>query len=524
MNIANWLHASATATPDAPAIFHGEALHATYGAFAERSRRLAAALTDSHGVKPGDRVALFLKNCPDYLEILYAVWWAGGVTVPVNNKLHPKEAAWIVEASGASVVFTDEGALHTACALPASCAEVGVRSPEYRGMLESAAAAGRPYPTRKDDVAWLFYTSGTTGRPKGVMLTHWNLAVMTFCYGLDVDRVEPGDQALYAAPMSHGAGLYNFAYVRAGARHVVPVSQGFDPEEIIGLARHHRRLSFFAAPTMVKRLTETARTAGYDGDGIKLVVYGGGPMYAADIDDALSVLGPRFAQIYGQGESPMTISVLPRHVVADETHPRWRERRASVGYAQACIAIKVVDDDLREVPAGTPGEILVSGDTVMKGYWNNADATGQTVVDGWLRTGDIGRLDEDGFLTLTDRSKDVIISGGTNIYPREVEEVLARHPAILEVSVIGVPEPEWGEQVVAFVVRRDGMACDTGDLENWCRAEIASFKKPRQYVFCDELPKNSYGKILKTALRDEFSARRLGGSGVSGNSCSVGLS
>lgn len=191
----------------------------------------------------------------------------------------------------------------------------------------------------------------------------------------------------------------------------------------------------------------------------------------------------------------------------DESHPRWRERRASVGYAQACIAIKVVDDALREVPAGTPGEILVSGDTVMKGYWNNAEATGQTIVEGWLRTGDIGRLDADGFLTLTDRSKDVIISGGTNIYPREVEEVLARHPAILEVSVIGVPEPEWGEQVVAFVVLRDRMVCSTGDLENWCRAEIASFKKPKRYVFRDELPKNSYGKILKTVLRDQFAAQ-----------------
>ena len=225
-------------------------------------------------------------------------------------------------------------------------------------------------------------------------------------------------------------------------------------------------------------------------------------MYAADFIQALDALGPKFAQIYGQGESPMTISAMRGELIGDREHPQWGARIASVGTAQSCIELRIVDEDLRDAPLGTHGEVLVRGRTVMQGYWRNSQATQETLVDGWLRTGDIGYLNEAGFLTLTDRSKDVIISGGTNIYPREVEEVLSRHPDVFEVAVVGSPHPEWGEEVVAFVVSRKGVSVDAATLEAWCRAEIASFKKPKRYVFCQDLPKNSYGKILKTALRE----------------------
>ena len=355
-----------------------------------------------------------------------------------------------------------------------------------------------------DDLAWLFYTSGTTGRPKGVMLSHRNLMTMTLCYSLDVDTVAPGDAALYAAPMTHGAGLYSLPHVAAGARHVVPASRGFDAAEVLALARHHGQVSMFAAPTMVRRLVEHAAHHGLDGEGLKTVVYGGGPMYVEDIQRAMRVLGPRFVQIYGQGESPMTITALSRHHLGDVHHPDHLARLGSVGVAQTAVEVRVTSDQGDDLPPGEVGEVVVRGDTVMAGYWQDRPATAQALRDGWLRTGDLGQLDAHGFLTLRDRSKDVIISGGSNIYPREVEEALLLHPDVLEVSVVGRADPEWGEVVVAFVALRPGATLDTAALDAVCHARIARFKRPKHYVRVDSLPKNNYGKVLKTELRDRL--------------------
>ncbi|MBB4287596.1 class I adenylate-forming enzyme family protein [Roseospira goensis] len=507
MNLAMWLHQTGRVHADAPAIRTGERLHATYAEFAFRAWALGEHLKSAYGVGRGDRVALFAKNCAEYLEMLYGVLWIGATVVPINNKLHPREAAWIIENAEATLAITETGTVYgPPDDLGASCAEVGLRADAFARAIAAASASDYrpPVDVRDDDTAWLFYTSGTTGRPKGVMATHRNLRMMATTYALDVDTVSAGDHSLYAAPMSHGAGLYNFQFVRVGGCHVIPDSQGFDPAEIQRLAESLGSLVFFAAPTMVTRLVRHAEASGYDGTGIRTVIYGGGPMYLADITRALEVFGPKFVQIYGQGESPMTITAMPRDLVADRTHPNADARRASVGTAQSCVQVRVVDDALQDVPEGETGEILVRGDTVMKGYWKNEAATAETVVEGWLRTGDLGRLDADGFLTLTDRSKDVIISGGTNIYPREVEEALLTHEDVQEVSVIGRPHPEWGEEVVAFVVLTEGSTCDAAALEAWCRAQIASFKKPKHYVFMPDLPKNSYGKVLKTSLRERI--------------------
>lgn len=506
MNVANWLHATARLHPTAPALLTGETLHADYLGFARRAASLARCLTEVHGLRRGDRVAVFAQNCVEYLEVLYAAWWAGAVVVPINHKLHPAEAAWIADHAEARLMLTDSGERFAAGALPEGCTELALQGAGYAQMAGAHADLTPPRPVAPDDLAWLFYTSGTTGRPKGVMLSHANLTAMTTCYPVDVDPVSPADAALYAAPMSHGAGLYNFIHVRCGARHVVPESRGFDADEILALAPRLREVSMFAAPTMVKRLVDAARRSGSTGEGIKSIIYGGGPMYLADIQDALAALGPRFIQIYGQGESPMTITALGRREIADRDHPDWERRLLSVGMAQTCVDVRVVDAALNPLPAGATGEIVVRGAAVMRGYWRNEAATAQALSEGWLRTGDIGHLSEDGLLTLTDRSKDVIISGGTNIYPREVEEVLALHPGVAEVSVAGAPEPEWGEIVVAFVVPTAPGAVDAAALEQWCRQHIASFKKPKQYHFCDELPKNSYGKVLKTELRKRLHA------------------
>lgn len=508
MNIANWLHATARSMPHAPALFNGTELYADYATFARRAQALAEGLKQTYGLKQGDRVALFMKNRVEYLEAFYAIWWLGAIAVPVNHKLHPGEVAWIVGNAEAALLISDDGAvLRTVPDAPA-CPELAADSAAFVALAQAAQPVRTPVTLDEDALAWLFYTSGTTGRPKGVMLTHGNLAAMSMAYTTDVDDVSDRDAALYAAPISHGAGLYNCIHVRRGARHVVPPSRGFDAAEIFALARHHGAISMFAAPTMIKRMVEEARRSGNDGSGIKTIVYGGGPMYLADIQDALQVLGNRFVQIYGQGECPMTITSLRRDHIADTANPKWGERLASVGQPHSCADVRVVDEELVDLPPGRPGEIIVRGPAVMRGYWRNPTATRQSLADGWLRTGDIGYLSEDGFLTLTDRSKDVIISGGTNIYPREVEEVLAQHPAVKEVSVIGAPHPEWGEEVVAFVVLDAGQHCDAAALEAWCKQHMASFKKPKRYRFREELPKNSYGKILKTELRQHDAAQR----------------
>jgi acyl-CoA synthetase (AMP-forming)/AMP-acid ligase II len=505
MNPAEWLVRTARRLPQAPALMSGYRVTADYADFGRRAASLASAVRDRFGVAPGDRVAIFMSNRTEYLEILYGVWFCGAAVVPINCKLHAKEAAWIVENAEAKLAFVSDEVAHDLAPLTDGIL-VSVESRDYATLRRTDPMA-EPVLRCRDDLGWLFYTSGTTGKPKGVMISNGNLAAMTFSYFVDVDEVHMGDAALYAAPMSHGAGLYNFMHVLRGTRHVVPASGGFEPEEVLALGRSLRDVSMFAAPTMVRRLVDRAKADGSCGDGIRTIVYGGGPMYTADIEEAVSILGPRFVQIYGQGESPMTITALSRALIADRRHPRWHERLGSVGLAQSCVQVRIGDDKGQTLPPGESGEVLVRGAPVMVGYWRNAEATTNTIRDGWLWTGDVGAMDGDGFLTLKDRSKDVIISGGSNIYPREVEEVLLLHPAVHEVSVVGRPSAEWGEDVIAFVVAKPGATLDPSELDRHCLDHIARFKRPKSYVVEAELPKNNYGKVLKTELRERLATK-----------------
>lgn len=509
MNVADWLHATAREAPDAPALMIGGRVVEDYRGFARAAAAIGANLAARHGVRAGDRVGLFMANAVDYLEILYGIWWIGAVAVPINNKLHAKEAAWILSDSGTRLVIASD-AIGAAFGDPATGVprSTGVLLTGDPGFATLAEGAGPPQPLERErsDLAWLFYTSGTTGRPKGVMLSHGNLASMAMCHAIDVEPAERTDAVVYASPMSHGAGMFNFIHVRVGARHVVPESGGFDAAEILDLAARLRNVTLFAAPTMVKRIVEAARETGRDGDGIKAIVYGGGPMYLADLEEGLRVLGPRFAQVYGQGESPMTITACSRGRLAGLARRGETERMASAGVAQSMVRVRVAGIDGGTLPPGETGEILVRGDTLMLGYWDNPEATIKTIRDGWLWTGDMGHMDEAGYVTLTDRSKDMIVSGGINIYPREVEEVLLRHPDVREVSVVGRPHPQWGEEVVAFVALREGAAFSAAALDAVCLDNIARFKRPKAYIQVDELPKNNYGKVLKTALRERLKA------------------
>lgn len=503
MNIASLLARAALSRPDNIALMTGLKPHATYRAFAARSGAIARWLTETAGLRPGDRAGFAMTNTVAFEEILFGCWIAGLTAVPINAKLHPKEFAYILENSGARICFaTDDLADALAGVMDdlPDCERLILASgADYKAMLaaEPLAMVARA----QDDPAWLFYTSGTTGRPKGAILTNRNLMGCTLAYLADVDPVAAGDHWLHGAPMSHGGGLYGLPFVAAAARQVVPESGKFDPPELFDMLPSLPGASMFAAPTMVKRLVEHPARAHADTSNWKTIVYGGGPMYVEDCKAAQAAFGDVFVQIYGQGECPMTITCLPRGDIAAKDHPRYEERIASAGRPFINVEVMVADANDEPVAVGELGEICARSDVVMAGYWGNPEATAATLRNGWLHTGDVGFLDADGYLTLRDRSKDLIISGGTNIYPREVEEALLTHPGVAEVSVIGEPDEEWGENVLAFVVARTGSGVDQAALDAHCRALIAGFKRPKRYRFVESLPKNNYGKILKTDLR-----------------------
>jgi long-chain acyl-CoA synthetase len=494
MNVALWLARAGLGHPTLPAAAVGTRVVASYGQLAGRAARLAGVLREKFRLKPGERVAIVAKNSHHYLELLFGIWHAGLAAVPANAKLHGAELGFILEHSGARVCFASKGLdADIAPHAPKSLEHlIAIGGADYEALFTADPVAVEP--RAGGDLAWLFYTSGTTGRPKGAMLTHDNLVAASLAYGSEVDPVTPGDAILHAAPMSHGSGIYIMQHVARLGVQVTPESGGFEPEEIIALFNAWPHMSMFAAPTMIKRLV--ACPAGCNADNIRTIIWGGAPMYVEDAIAALDRFGPRFAQIYGQGEAPMTITTLSKEDIADRAHPRWRERLGSAGKPYSCVEVMVANLQDKPVAPGEAGEILCRG-VIMTGYWQNEEASAAALRGGWLHTGDVGVFDEEGYLHLKDRSKDLIISGGSNIYPREVEEVLITHGAVREVSVIGRPDREWGEVVVAYVVGE----ATADELDALCLSRIARFKRPKNYVFVDALPKNNYGKILKTELR-----------------------
>jgi long-chain acyl-CoA synthetase len=504
-NVASLLARAAAAWPGLPALAQGGGVRADYAALAQRVATLAAALR-AQGLEAGERVALVARNMPGYVEALFACWWAGLVAVPVNAKLHARELEYVLADAGARFAFVDASWAASLGDVPNAPRAVELGSPAYARMLARAATRAVE-PVAAQDVAWLFYTSGTTGRPKGVMISHANLVAMALGYLANVAPVAPGDALLHPAPLSHGSGLYLLPYVATGACNVVPDSGGFDPAEVLAMIARYRGAAFFAAPTMVRRLLDAPDVGDVRLDHLETIVYGGGPLYVEDARAAFAAFGPRLAHIYGQGESPMSITAMDRVTFADAARRDDPARLGSVGIAQVGLEVRVGDVE-RALAPGEIGEVLVRGPTVMQGYWRNPQASAATLAGGWLHTGDLGTFDGDGFLTLKDRSKDLIISGGSNIYPREVEEVLLRHPGVAEVAVVGRRHPEWGEEVVACIVARAGLDDEQAQrglaaaLDALCLGSIARYKRPRDYRFVRELPKNNAGKVLKTALRE----------------------
>lgn len=504
MNLARWVERNGSRRGDHPALADGDRVHGSWRQFAGQVAAIAGGLRRNMFVSEGDCVAIVMDNRPEYLEALFAAWHAGLVAVPINARLHRDEIAYILDQSGATVVVTDEAHADdvdaAVAALDDRCTTVVAPGVDWDRLAETTPVA--LFERVPEDPAWLFYTSGTTGRPKGATLSHRNLMMMSLSYFADIDPVSPSDSVLHAAPISHGSGLYGLPHVARGATSVIPASRGADADEIAALLQSWQGMSFFAAPTLVNRLTVAPAIAGAELRNLKTIIYGGAPMYLADLERALDVFGPRLAQIYGQGESPMTITALSKSDHVDDGHPRHQERLQSVGVARTDVEVQVIDAEGVARPAGEIGEIVVRGDVVMNGYFKQPEATAEALQEGWLRTGDIGSFDDEGFLTLHDRSKDLIISGGMNIYPREIEETLLRHSAVDAVSVVGRPDDEWGESVVAFIVADGDVNPRPDDLDQLCLDHIARYKRPKQYRFVDELPTNNYGKVVKRELRE----------------------
>jgi acyl-CoA synthetase (AMP-forming)/AMP-acid ligase II len=512
MNVGQLLTKSARSFPENLAIAHGSK-RMNYAQFNGRVNRLANALRGL-GIRQGHNVALLQYNYPQMLESMFACFKAGYGAVPINWRLHPNEFAFIIDHSEAKAVILssefNESILSYRDRYPKVDHLISLGDPiaellNYETLLSQGSERFVDAPVSPDDLAWLFYTSGTTGMPKGAMLTHRNLLAMAMNFYADIcPDFGPGDTVLHAAPLSHGSGCYALPNIGKAAANVILDSSSFDPGLIFQAIQEYGVTNMFAAPTMVKLMIDHPSVDQYDHSSLKALNYGGGPMLVEDLKAAMGRLGPCLVQLYGQAESPMTITYLPHGDHLLEGTEEQMKRLASAGIPRTDVEVRIFDDEDIELPPGEMGEIVTRSDLVMKGYWRNPEATEKTLRNGWLHTGDMGYLDEKGYLFIMDRSKDMIITGGENVYPREIEEVLIQHPAVKEVAVIGVPDEKWGEAIKAVVSLVAEGAATEDDLINFCKTQIANYKKPKSVDFVDVIPKNNYGKILKRELRARY--------------------
>ncbi|MGQ0631287.1 MAG: class I adenylate-forming enzyme family protein [Sporichthyaceae bacterium] len=510
MNVATFLTKSAVRFPDRVALQYGEE-KTTYAQFASRSLALGGELL-ARGLKKGDRVAFAMGNRPEILEVICGAVAAGLVVVPMNARLHPIEMAYLAENSGARALIHTaefEAPLDEHWGEFASVEQrIGVGCSaavsDYDVLVASTNALAAPVDIDPTDACWLFYTSGTTGKPKGATLTHRVLRVGIMNYLADCYNVTHEDVMLHVAPLSHGGGFVALPAIARGATQVISDSVSFSPDLTFrDVERHGVTHIAFMAPTMIVKCLEDFEPGKYDISSWKAVCYGGAPIYVEHLKKAVQTFGPVFIQIYGQGECPMTATTLPaaEHL---EMVKNDDPRLGSAGYVRTDVEVKIFDSNDVECPPGVSGEIVVRGDIVMTGYWNNPEATAETLRGGWLHTGDVGQFDDGGYLFLLDRSKDMIISGGNNVYPREVEEVLITHPSVAGVCVVGIPDDYWGEAVHAVVVLETGAEATPKELIDFCAGYMAGYKKPKNVDFVDELPTSAYGKILRREVRATY--------------------
>ncbi len=476
-----------------------------------RANAFAQALTTDYGIAKGDRVLVQSANCNQMFEAMFACWRVGAVWVPANFRLSPDDLGWLAEASGARFLLCGAPfAEHARACSPFVDATIAIGTadfgPDYEALVaQHMGKAPAPVAVQRDDPAWFFFTSGTTGKPKAAILTHGQLAFVVTNHLCDLmPATGPQDASLVVAPLSHGAGIHQLAQVAHGVTTILPAAEKFDPAEIWSLVERWKVTNMFTVPTIVKLLVEHPSVDTHDHSSLRYVIYAGAPMYRADQIRASEKLGQVLVQYFGLGEVTGNITVLPPcHHHTDDTQMRI----GTCGFARTGMQVQIQDDQGRECAPGETGEIAVIGPAVFAGYFNNPDATAKSFRNGWFLTGDLGHMDSQGFVYLTGRASDMYISGGSNIYPREIEEKLLLHPDLSEVAVLGVPDPVWGEVGMAVCVPKSDAPPAPEAVLDWLSAQIARYKMPRHVVFWSELPKSAYGKITKKMIREALEAR-----------------
>ena len=514
-NLSQLLRQTAALHPDRPGLIQGDRQW-TWGEIDARVDAMVAALR-SLGVRKGDRLLVQSRNTLAMFESCWVAFRLGAVWVPVNFRLTPPEVAYLGASSGAVAMLVDEGFdAHVAAVREASpalrvvVAMGGGKAGElnWEALVASHLGAEPSEATvAADDPLWFFYTSGTTGRPKAGMLTHGQMAFIVTNHLADlIPGTTEHDVSIAVAPLSHGAGIHALLNVARGAATVLLPGEKLDPAVFWQLVERHRVSNLFTVPTIVKMLVEHPAVDEHDRSSLRYVIYAGAPMYRADQQRALRTLGPVLVQYFGLGEVTGCITVLtPAMHSADDDAPNANV--GSCGRPRTGMEVAIFDANMHRVATGEVGEICCRGPGVFGGYHDNAEATAKALRGGWFHTGDLGRVDARGLLYITGRESDMYISGGSNVYPREVEEVLLTHPAVAEVAVLGIPDEKWGEVGVAVVVARDGVACDAAILLAHLEGRCARYRWPRHIFFWDALPKSGYGKVTKKDIREQLFAR-----------------
>ena len=502
--LGEMIEANATKFPDQTAfVWRDQRL--THAQFRDRATRLANGLA-ALDLKRQDRVGILCQNRLEFHEVYGACELTGLITATVNWRLAIPEMLHIINDGAPRVLFFEadytEAVAEMRDKLPSVTHFICIGgsadfATDYEDLVQSGGTGSLPFRARPEDIAFLIYTSGTTGRPKGVMLTQEGQVAAAEILGSD-QRNGPDDRLLIMMPLFHiGAKVIQLAqHWRAGTVHL---QRNFDPKDVLKTLVEERITVTHMAPTMIQTLLESPEIEAADLSHLRMIVYAAAPMPLPVLRRGLALIGPVFQQQFGQTEGLGTTLLAHQH--RPNGNARDLQVLTSVGQASPRVGVRVVDDQGRDVPQGEVGEVLLTSPAVMKGYWNNSAATIDTLRDGWVHTGDVGRLDHEGFLYLVDRKKDMIISGGENIYSREVEEALLSHDAVSEAAVIGVPDAKWGESVKAIVVLRKGQVVAAGALIDHCRTQIASYKKPKHIEFVDAIGKLPSGKIDKVLLR-----------------------
>ncbi|HET9141973.1 long-chain fatty acid--CoA ligase [Actinophytocola sp.] len=488
--IGSWAARRARMSPGRTAVIH-EGREQTYACLYDRVTRLARALA-AVGVRPRDRVAYLGPNHPHFLETMFATGTLGGIFVPLNIRLAAPELAYILRDSGARVLIHSPTHAGIAAELRSEVDTTVVDFESYERMVTAGSAGPLDEPVDQDEVGMIMYTSGTTGEPKGVALSHANIVWNSLNLLIDVDLA--GDEVtLVNAPMFHVAALNQTVLPTFLKGGTLVLDSAFDPGRTLELIERHRVTYLFGVPVMFQTIAAAPGWAGADLSSVRSLICGGAPVPAALID-TYTARGLTFLQGYGLTETAPGVLFLRAHDGPDKV--------GSAGTPCFFTDVRVARPDGADAGAGEPGEVLVHGPNVMTGYWHKPDETAAVLADdGWLRTGDVAVADQDGYLTIRDRIKDMIISGGENIYPAEGEDVLYRHPAVAECAVIGVPDERWGEVGRAVVVLREGAGAQAAELLDFLTGKIARYKIPKSVVFVNSLPRSGSGKVLKGPLR-----------------------